>query len=713
MFRRIKEWVSVFIAKKPARAILLAILLLNLFLFGASALIISALAPKSLEQNDFWSSVFYTISMILDAGCVQYVIADIGQAGVGLIIVCMVTVLIGMITFTGAVIGYVTNYISSFIENSNSGARPLKVSGHTVILNWNSRASEIVNDLLYTGEQEKVIILVTENGEAVKREISDRLATTLKNEQRALKEECAGKPFLQRLRLKKKRRIINRITYIVREGETYSTKQLHDISISQARTVIILGKDIQNTMCKYDYVERVGKHEKGNANTIKTLVQVAEMTGKADSADDQVIIVEVDDEWTGNIVDRIAEHKKNAGKNNIVPVPINKILGQILSQFSIMPELNTVYSELFSNKGAEFYCYPHEKAADENQLIRQYLQTHSHAIPMTLMDTTEGHQAFYVAEKDEDFQKETPPAASDYTVSLNLNYWLSRRNVIIIGHNSKSKDIMNGFNAFRAEWKRKGEEILNLIVIDDEKSLEKYYDPQQYPYVRETIRADVFDYERICGAIDAFIDANQGQDTSILILSDDTVVTEDIDANALTYLVYVQDIIFRRQKTPGFARESIDVVVEILNPKNFDVVHNYSVNNVVISNRYISKMVTQISRKDALYDFYKDILTYDTAEDEQKKLPAGQAATAEKKKREYESKELYIKRVGTFFRQTPGECTAAELIRAVFDASPENNKAVVLGYTSKEGQMHIFSGDQNEIKVCLKDSDNLIVFSNH
>ena len=318
-----------------------------------------------------------------------------------------------------------------------------------------------------------------------------------------------------------------------------------------------------------------------------------------------------------------------------------------------------------------------------------------------------------LAEKDEDFQKDTPPAASDYTVSLNPNYWLSRRNVIIIGHNSKSKDIMNGFNAFRAEWKREGEEILNLIVIDDEKSLEKYYDPQQYPCVRETIRADVFDYERICGAIDAFIDANQGQDTSILILSDDTVVTEDTDANALTYLVYVQDIIFRRQKTPGFARESIDVVVEILNPKNFDVVHNYSVNNVVISNRYISKMVTQISRKDALYDFYKDILTYDTAEDEQKKLPAGQAATAEKKKREYESKELYIKHVGTFFRQTPGECTAAELIRAVFDASPENNKAVVLGYTSKEGQMHIFSGDQNEIKVCLKDSDNLIVFSNH
>ena len=56
----------------------------------------------------------------------------------------LLAVLIGMITFTGAVIGYVTNYISNFIENSKSGARSLKVSRHTVILNWNSRASEIL-----------------------------------------------------------------------------------------------------------------------------------------------------------------------------------------------------------------------------------------------------------------------------------------------------------------------------------------------------------------------------------------------------------------------------------------------------------------------------------------------------------------------------------------------------------------------------------------
>lgn len=95
--------------------------------------------------------------MVLDAGCIEYVIADIGQSSVALILVCLLTVLVGMITFTGAVVGYVTNYISSFIENSKSGSRAIRVSGHTVILNWNSRASEIVNDLLYTGKKKQLL----------------------------------------------------------------------------------------------------------------------------------------------------------------------------------------------------------------------------------------------------------------------------------------------------------------------------------------------------------------------------------------------------------------------------------------------------------------------------------------------------------------------------------------------------------------------------
>ena len=634
--------------------------------------------------------------MVLDAGCIDNVVADIGQSGVALILVCIATVLLGMITFTGAVIGYVTNVISNFIENSKSGTRALKVSGHTVILNWNSRASEIVNDLLFTGKRELVVVLVSEDAEGVEREIGERISATLKAEQKQLAEEVAGMSFFKGFRHIATHRTKNRLVTIVREGETYSTKQLNDIAIAQADTVILLTKNVQNSLCQYGNVERKEQLEKGNANTLKTLVQVAQMTADDDSADNQKIIVEVEDAWTETLVNQIIAHKAGKEKQQkcmIVPIPVNKVLGQILSQFSIMPELNTVYSELFSNRGAEFFFLPHEWRDDVAEDMRGYMNTHHHAIPLTLLETASGNHAYFVANEFEDCEIQGAPTKTSIAVKVNTKYHLSPRNVVIVGHNSKSREIMNGFDSFRGEHQFENGEILNITVIDDEKSLERNNYYQEYSYVTSYTAADIHDDKTICEAIEAAVDKHHG-DTSILILSDDSAMTEDIDSAALTY---VQNIIQARiAKDPNFDVESLDVIVEILNPKNYDVVHNYSVNNVVISNRYISKMVTQVGRKQALFEFYSDILTYD-----------------EEGAESYDSKELYVKEAGRFFEELPGPCTADELIRAVFDATPKENKAVVIGYVSPGGKTAVFSGDQREINVKLTNRDKLIIFSNH
>lgn len=699
IFRKLKEKISVSIVKNPSRAVLLLILLLNLLLFTGAAVIISLLAPKSLEHSGFWASVFYTISMVLDAGCIQYVIEDIGQASVGLILVCMLTVILGMIIFTGAVIGYVTNYISSFIDNSKSGARAVHVSGHTVILNWNNRASEIVNDLLYTGNKEVIIVLSEKDPEDIERELSDRRTETLRRENKEIKEYSESMPLFRRMRYRRRNKMKDRLTVIIRQGDTYSSKQLDDISLSQAKTVILLNEDVNDSLCKYNHEERLDSLENGNANTIKALVQVAEITSAENSRDDQVIVVEIEDNWTLNLVNKIIAHKEKLGKCNIIPVPVNKILGQVLSQFSIMPELNTVYSDLFSNKGAEFFCTPHKLNKDTNKLISDYLDKHYESIPLTITETKIGPQAFYIAQKERQFnqRKRRKKRSGTYTVKPNPNYWIEQKNIVILGHNSKSEEIMNGFDAFRREWNLPdGSEILNVMVIDDKKSLERHNYYESFPYVKNVIEADLRDNKQIYEAISSFVNEND-EDTSVLILSDDTVPPEDIDSSALTYLIYVQDIIFdKMEHDPSFRRESIDVVVEIINPKNYDVVHNYSVNNVVISNRYISKMVTQISRKGALYDFYQDILTYDDEDSDG-----------------YESKELYVKKVSSFFNELPGPCTAAELIRAVFNSTPENNKAIAIGYTNLAGDLILFEGDQDQIPVELKQTDKLIIFSNH
>lgn len=701
--KKFREWLSIQLAKNPSRMVLTAILLFNLAFFFVSAVIISSMSLSGTEQMSILEAVFTTVTMILDAGCIQFVIADIGEANVALVIVCLVIIFVGMVSFTGAVIGYITNYISNFIEDSNAGSRRLYLSDHIVILNWNTRASEIINDLLYSGEKRKIVVLVNKRKKEVEKEIEERLSDTVTRENTALSKQYKDLPFIQRFIKTRREKFKNNLTVIVREGDVFSSKQLKDISLKSAKSVIILGNDINNTICKFENKERLEEHERGNSQTVKTLMQVADITAAQNSNDKQKIIVEITDDWTYELVEQVIACKENKDKCNIIPVRVNQILGQILSQFSLMPELNLVYKELFSNKGAAFFTEPHPVQADRD-FIPEYLSDHKHAIPLTYMMNDGEAYHYFSASSHDDVHLVSKVKKSDYKVDLNYDYWIEKKNVIILGHNSKCRDIMQGFSAFCDEWHYTdgSDEILKIIVVDDEKNLKKMDYYKEYPFVIETVAASIYDQDIICSTINRAVALNP-ENTSVLILSDDSVLNEDIDANALANLIYVQDIINTKKQEEGFDEESIDVIVEIIDPKHHDIVSSYSVNNVVISNRYISKMITQIGEKDALFNFYTDILTYDTD------ISNG-----------FESKEIYTKEVKNLFNTLPEQCTAEEFIRAVYDASvveslpnDKKNPTVALGYVKPGGRMTLFAGDQSKINVSLEEKDKLIVFSNH
>lgn len=171
MKQSVKEWLSIQVARSPRKMILGSILLFNILLVVISAVIISNMELNGTEKMGYFEAAFCTLTMILDPGCIQYVIADIGKSGVIISIICLGIVIVGMISFTGAVIGYTTNSISEFIAHSNAGSRRLNISGHIVILNWNTRASEIINDLLYCNKKQKVVVLASGRKNEIEKEI--------------------------------------------------------------------------------------------------------------------------------------------------------------------------------------------------------------------------------------------------------------------------------------------------------------------------------------------------------------------------------------------------------------------------------------------------------------------------------------------------------------------------------------------------------------
>ena len=684
--KKIREWVSIKVVKSPRSIVLLGVLIANVAFIGAAALILSWLTPPELEGGGFGNSIFNTIIMYLGIGGIDTVIVDIGQADMLLVLFSIVIVIIGLVFFTYALIGYMSDFISDFIGNADSSSKLLRISDHTVILNWNSRAVEIINDLLYKDTKEKIVILAGSGRDEVIRDIDERLADTVESENDAVKEAATNMGFFKRRRYIRENLLRNRLTIIAREGNTCSAKQLSDISIEQAKSVIILSDG-------YDTATVDG-------HTIKALVQAAQLMTSEPSAKDKQIVVEVEDDQTLALVEKIIKHKTRNGKCNIVPVPVNRILGYIFSQFSIMPELNLIYSTLFSFKGADLYAWPAEEAPlPEKEFVSGFLAKHLKAVPLTVMENGAGKPYCYcMSGREQDANSaEVVPPDWDYRVSLNPDFEMDERHVVILGHNSKNSAMMEGFAAFNSERRKKmGAEVLDVTIIDDAAGLLERDHYKQYPWVKKIVSAELHEQGVICAAISEFIDAH-GKGGCILILSDDSVSGEDVDENALAYLVLVQDILSSRiEIDPGFDPDGIDMIVELVDPKNYDIVNSYNIKNVVISNRYVSKMIMQIGENQALFDFYQDILTYDEID-----AP------------DSDSKELYIKRVDTFFSELPKPCTAAELIRAVYQASPDDNKSILLGYFRHDGEMVLFSGSQADVNLAFTGGEKLILFSDH
>ena len=696
------EWESVRFSRKPHSMMLLLILFVNVILILLAAWVISAVAMKGNEGIGFFTAVYNTFTMILDAGCIESVISDPGSANLFLVIFCLVLIVICMITFTGALIGYATNVVSNLIEGANANSIKLRISGHVAVLGWNTRASEIINDLLYCRERQKVVVLSDGNRQEIMDEIMERLTDTIERENEAMAASLTGMSRLQRALYMHRNKLRNNVAVIVREGDVFSAIHLNNIKLDQAKAIIILGKDVRSAIRSGASSEE--EVEKGDNRTIKTLIQVVDIACKSSSADNQKVVVEVENEWTGDLVDKIIKAKQRLDKCRVVPFRVHTVMGQLMSQFSLMPELNKVYSSLFSNKGTSFFARAQSRPENGMQFSEEYLNTHRRALPLLFIraEVAKDDFFYYMADTDRDIDIRSPAASDTCPLKLNLGYWLSEKYVLILGSNSRISNIMDSYANFCMEWTNEEHpQIVHITVVDEEEKLAKEDFYSKYPFVEQCVSARTVEKDKISSIIRDFIFLHP-RNSSILILSDDMVPDDEIDAKMMTFLIYAKDIINQARENKRDVNFNIDIIAEVLEPRHVDLVRSYDVDNVVISNRYISKMVTQISEDYARYNLYADIMDYDEMETDV-----------------YDGIEIYIKKAGEYFSELPPKNVPVDtLIRSVFEASrrfwgSDMDFAMLLGYINTRGELRLFGGARDQQKVTLTAEDKLVIFSNH
>ena len=562
---------------------MLAICIINLVLLLLAAWVISAFAIHDNVERGFFTSVYKTFTMILDAGCIESIVTDPGSTNIFLMIFCLVIIVISMITFTGALIGFATNIISTMISEAFTNNKKLMISNHLLILGWNNRASEIVNDLLFRPGNQKVVVLTESGKDEILDEVKEKLNNTIERENRKLHNELMTQGWIKRHFLFCRNKLRDNITFIVRTGDIFSSIHLNNAQIKRAESVIILSNGIGNNTFSVDFTGGFDEKQNSDSRTIKALMQVIDLTNDIASIDNQKVVVEVENDWTEELVEKIIKAKQRSGKCRVVPFRVHRVMGQLLSQFSLMPALNIAYQDLFSNKGATFYSVKQEKITKSVDYIEQYLSQHHQAIPLTfLKDDLEGQDYFcYISDNEEDISESGNVRDEFCDVELNNKFWMNEKYVLILGSNSKIENVMNGFRSFCYEWTdEEHPRILHVTIIDEEENLIHFNYYQAYPFVENCITADIFEQSKINKEISAFIEAHP-HDSSILILSDDLARDDDVDSKALTYLIDAKDTINRARANKNDENFNIDIVVEIIDPKHYDILKSYDVHNVV------------------------------------------------------------------------------------------------------------------------------------
>jgi hypothetical protein len=216
-----------------------------------------------------------------------------------------------------------------------------------------------------------------------------------------------------------------------------------------------------------------------------------------------------------------------------------------------------------SSAGAEFYSTDDEPPLD-------FLKRHSHAIPLYR------HQGrlYVVSAKEEDVKKtrsvdrDLPKTLTFHPMTETLDH-----TIVIFGKNNKIPYIKASIEAFEHD----GNVASHVIEIASSDI--------------ETIREAVKDLTKV---------------DTILLLSDDKTTSKNIDSDVLITLLLIQDIEVLKQAS---------VVIELMDPRHFDIAKSYRVEHTIISNRYVSHMMAQISKNRELYYLYNDMLTYDESDE--------------------------------------------------------------------------------------------------
>ncbi|TVP84604.1 MAG: hypothetical protein EA375_06355 [Acholeplasmataceae bacterium] len=278
--------------------------------------------------------------------------------------------------------------------------------------------------------------------------------------------------------------------------------------------------------------------------------------GAVDFAYDPPIVVEIKHfESKAKIITlgRVVETLHN---HDILPICFDKRLGQIIAQTLIEPRMEDVYLSLFSFDGSEIYLL-------ENKTFDACLNEHAYAVPVA----RHGDHLFVMSLTNETKNRTSPHAHKPLKLVAKPIHEAMEMDIHIIGENNKLQFIREAFDNYEA--------------IHQGRFKAKWVDENDLTsFTRELVQQD--------------------NKASILLLSDETQKDDALDANVINNIIYLEG---------HLEKPDVNIIVELLNPKNDPIVKDFNIRNTIISNKIISLLLSKLALFKETAPFYEDLLT--------------------------------------------------------------------------------------------------------
>jgi len=501
------------------------------------------------------------------------------------------------IVMLSALIAFITTALDQKIYELKRGRSKVIEEGHTLILGWNEqRIIETLRELVLANESEKdacVVILANKD----KQEMDDVL----------------------RLRLKET--ATTRI--VTRSGDVSTITNLDMVSLETCGSVIILAG------C--DDTESAEKKASSDAKAIQTVLATM---GNEIENDDFSVVVEIFNPTHREIV-------RSSFPDHVITVNTSDILAKLLVQTSRSVGLSVVYNEILSFDGCEMYFFDAEWGDSTFGEIAFHFPD---GVPMGIRNAdgvifmnppidwkmAPNDEVLILADDDSTIEFLDEPAATpfEHAVSGIRNEQRIERE-LMIGWTFKSTAIIREF----ADYIIDGSEIQVLLKKPTETQIAEINALNEE---LETVEVRLI--QKDCLSIEELLSVKPFEYDNIIILAGSDSGEEYVDASRVDSENIVALLLLRRifSQYPAQSKNT-KLITEILDSQNDALVAKAGVQDIIISNRLVSMIMSQISESRDIEKVYDDIFQEDGSE-------------------------IYLKPANLYFELLPVQATFADMM---------------------------------------------------